>query len=669
MEIFSMIKNLFISLLAVIAFAIPSSAGPPSVQRQARDGDTAVDFGMMTVDFNTGNTAGIYNLGFSYPLFSLDWSNGAGGFNAGLYVCDTQNGGGVSPLSGTTQCVSVSTLQTTDLTVESFKSKKRYIVIDIISAGTGRLTIKGSWDQISDAGAVEFDQPNPTPESGQQLDGVTMNLWNPATVSAGYGVSYGANNPIPDDPSGGTFAASPAGEPDNMIGQFYNKTGVNGNPVNPYEHAMDDSYELAFRATATGDKTWLENNIDFFAPANQVVVSAGSFNPAVGSTVTFDFNNSETTENVDSSESWGYVTAWDSGTRTLTWIQDYGDLTNAPNPVTVTDASSNTATFDESTVVHKNNGLVKTDPLNGQWRYRQMEWKTTENRVSNFWVTNPLAQDSILRMGYYDEPVSASVAENGMAHQNAAIEYNGNPGSSLNIGINRNNVYALNVRSQTLGRVISSALPTGKFDPTGSNQWQQRGLVVGHDFGEPIYYGGTTAIQIAQPTASSATAKHNSLRYGLHIQNQQGYGSGGAVIQIDAQDCSGGGLNIFGVAGQCRFGQGTYGNLVVGGGDWNSGHIAFTNTNASGDHLYRDQTDEVLRITTDAYPRHAAEAAGSTLVIGDQILTGALTTADPCGTKPEAYVFYNDNAGSEFYCYCDSTTTAKRMHDPATACF
>jgi len=626
------------------------------------------------VQFTSKTPAGIYSIGLAFPVAVMDFDLGSA-FSGVLYACTDSNvdrdNDGV--IDATASCDSLSTLSA-DTSLSAMRAYKLWYVIDINTAesagNVSTLTIKGSFDSVSSGGSggsVEFDQPNPTPESGQQLDGVTMNLWNPATVSAGYGVAYGSNNPIPDDPSGGTFAASPAGEPDNMIGQFYNKTGVNGLPVNPYEHAMDNSYELAYRATGTGNETWLENNIDLFAPANQVVVSAGTFNPAVGSTVTFDFNNSETTENVDSSESWGYVTAWDSGTRTLTWIQDYGDLTNAPNPVTVTDASSNTATFDESTVVHKNNGLVSTDPLNGQWRYRQMEWKTKVNRVSNFWITNPLAQDSILRMGYYDEPVSASAAENGMAHQNAAIEYNGNPGSSLNIGINRNNVYALNVRSQTLGRVISSALPTGKFDPTGSNQWAQRGLVVGHDFGESIYYGGTTAIQIAQPTASSATAKHNSLRYGLHIQNQQGYGSGGAVIQIDAQDCSGGGLNIFGAAGQCRFGQGTYGNVVVGGGDWNSGHIAFTNTNASGDHLYRDQADEVLRITTDAYPRHAAEAAGSTLVVGDQILTGALTTADPCTSKPEAYVFYNDT--SDYYCFCNGAGDDVQMHSPATACF
>lgn len=144
-----MIKNLFALLLAVIAFAIPSSAAPPNVQRQARDGDTAVDFGMMTVDFNTTNTAGVYSLGFSYPLFSLDWSNGAGGFTAELHVCDTPNGGGGGDLSASGECTLVTALLTTNLTVESFKSKKRYIVIEITTEGTGKLTIKGSWDQIS----------------------------------------------------------------------------------------------------------------------------------------------------------------------------------------------------------------------------------------------------------------------------------------------------------------------------------------------------------------------------------------------------------------------------------------------------------------------------------------------------------------------------------------
>ena len=79
-----MIKNFLIPLIAVILFSLPSSAGSPSVQRQARDGDTSVDFGMMNVDFNTSNGVGIYSLGLSYPIFSLEWASGAAGFNAGL---------------------------------------------------------------------------------------------------------------------------------------------------------------------------------------------------------------------------------------------------------------------------------------------------------------------------------------------------------------------------------------------------------------------------------------------------------------------------------------------------------------------------------------------------------------------------------------------------------
>jgi hypothetical protein len=147
-----MIKNFLISLLTILAFAMPSYAAAPSVKKQAKDGDSSVDFGMMTVDFVTSNTAGVYSLGFSYPLFSLDWSNGAGGFAAELHVCDTPNGGGGGDLSASGECTLVTALATTDLTVESFKSKKRYIVIEITTAGTGKLTIKGSWDQISDAG-------------------------------------------------------------------------------------------------------------------------------------------------------------------------------------------------------------------------------------------------------------------------------------------------------------------------------------------------------------------------------------------------------------------------------------------------------------------------------------------------------------------------------------
>jgi len=155
-----MIKNFLISLLTILAFAMPSYAAAPSVKKQAKDGDSSVDFGMMTVDFVTSNTAGVYSLGFSYPLFSLDWSNGAGGFAAELHVCDTPNGGGGGDLSASGECTLVKALATTDLTVDSFKSKKRYIVVEIQTAGTGKLTIKGSWDQISSGGAADLIDSN-----------------------------------------------------------------------------------------------------------------------------------------------------------------------------------------------------------------------------------------------------------------------------------------------------------------------------------------------------------------------------------------------------------------------------------------------------------------------------------------------------------------------------
>lgn len=625
-----MIKNLFISLLAVIAFAIPSSAGPPSVQRQARDGDTAVDFGMMTVDFNTGNTAGIYNLGFSYPLFSLDWSNGAGGFNAGLYVCDTQNGGGVSPLSGTTQCVSVSTLQTTDLTVESFKSKKRYIVIDIISAGTGRLTIKGSWDQISDAGggAVNYTQPNPTPLNGDQLDGVIMNLTDPAVAKAGYGVAYGPDNA---SPGGGTFVALPAGEPDNMIGEFYNKVGINSaGSLNQYEHAFDSSWETAYRATSqTADETWLEHNIDIYPSQNRVVMDSVNvgFNPTVGTIVTF--NNG--TPNAE-----GYVVSWDSVTNTLEWRHSFGTLVGATT-VTVTEAAGDGGETADFTVAN-----VDDRDTDNIFRARQFEYFTNRHNAFWGWKVSPRDPYYPLRMSSYDDPVS------GDTFSLVGMGFNGNLGGALNVANSRSNVAALVVESQTSG---------GRVDNRGSHQ--EKLIELKFDFGGTNNtYNTSTGILFQIPIATGAGSVNSSgPRRNIEIRNQLGYGSQGSALYVEPYTCGG---------PICVLNPGRFNNITMAGGNYNNGHLVLGGTETSGNHIYVDAstTSEVLRYKINTEPRSGDYNDGAQAAV---MLTGKHETTNVCASAPEAYTFYNST--SEYFCYCDSTTTAKQMHSPTTPCF
>lgn len=151
-----MIKKFVLVSMLFLLMAMPALAASPKVKKQARDGDTAVDFGMMTVDFTASNTAGVYSLGLSYPVFSLDWSESSG-FSGEIHVCDTPNAGGASDLSASSQCDLVATLGSADSSVGSFSSKKRYILVEIATAGTGYLTIKGSWDQISSESTVDRD--------------------------------------------------------------------------------------------------------------------------------------------------------------------------------------------------------------------------------------------------------------------------------------------------------------------------------------------------------------------------------------------------------------------------------------------------------------------------------------------------------------------------------
>lgn len=60
----------------------------------------------------------------------------------------------------------------------------------------------------------------------------------------------------------------------------------------------------------------------------------------------------------------------------------------------------------------------------------------------------------------------------------------------------------------------------------------------------------------------------------------------------------------------------------------------------------------------------------SALLTVDGGIKPVKATSDPCADTnnyAEWTMFYNDN--SNYYCFCDATTTAKQMHAPATSCF
>ena len=126
-------------------------------------------------------------------------------------------------------------------------------------------------------------------------------------------------------------------------------------------------------------------------------------------------------------------------------------------------------------------------------------------------------------------------------------------------------------------------------------------------------------------------------------------GSSSASIYIDSQDSNAGSQSS------------QHGNIHLAGGNWNTGHLQFGAGQAN--HMWFNDTDDVFHISTvaDNTFRPLSEDDGA------QLMTARPRTADPCGSKPEAYTFYNDT--SDYFCFCNGSGADVQMHSPATACF
>lgn len=87
----------------------------------------------------------------------------------------------------------------------------------------------------------------------------------------------------------------------------------------------------------------------------------------------------------------------------------------------------------------------------------------------------------------------------------------------------------------------------------------------------------------------------------------------------------------------------------------------------TGDHIFWDDTNEVLRVKIDAAGEGVGRFGPASETDGSQFLTGSLETGDPCGTRPEGFTFYNDT--SDHYCFCDGAGTPLQTSSPLTGCF
>ena len=379
-------------------------------------------------------------------------------------------------------------------------------------------------------------------------------ITDPADTTFGYGATF---------PRDDQFASIPGSEADNQLGAFYNKDGVNGLPSNQFEHAMDSSWELSWRAAGTGHHTWLEHNIDFWPPDNQTVVqNVAGFDPVVGDEIQFSGGGT------------GIVLEWDSASDQLRWRQDYGTVDVSANEL-IAHPATGTANVGATVVSLASANL---------WRTRQLEWDVYTNQAVWTWRTSPSGSS----------PAPLRLHNNG-----AGIGYSGSLGGGI----------ALSVGSHT------SNLPTTKMYFQGNligGQFgvQPRILDLRYDFsGAGNSFSHSSGLRFLSPVATGTGSTNTTgRRHHIEIFDQVGYGSTSSALYVAAQTCNG-----------CVGGPAVHGNITMRGGNWNDGHYAFGEETSSGDHLWRDQTNEVYRAATDSAP--TAEDDGVAFVTG----TGATT--------------------------------------------
>lgn len=433
----------------------------------------------------------------------------------------------------------------------------------------------------------------PTPTVLQDKTTTIATITNPASTVFGFGLTF-------DNPSTFTAETYPGSgvtgnEADNQIGIFYNKTGVGSSGIlNVCEYAMDDSWELSYRANpGTGSKTWLEKNWDFVPPVlRSTVTGAAGFNPAVGSWITFPNNFS------------GKVVAWNSGTGVLDWVQNFG-CPSAGQVVTGTGGS-------------KTLGAISHIGYTYAVRPFQMEWDTVDGTAGFHLRTDTVAKQpadpfritgsGLVGINALNTPVGHIYAETKDATPASAVAFVASASDGVSGGVVR------------VGqRILTDYTSVQNVDNV---------------------YGEVNMLEAVTPTGAIAnlfTIENVVYRSSLlNIKDQKGAGYlDSAAIRIAAQTCP-----------LCSFSKASeHGNVELQGGNWNNGHLVLGGYggafSGSGDHLWADQTNNRLRFKagasgasnaptseTDGSLLTQVVASGTRAMATSAIGAGACNTAD-----------------------------------------
>lgn len=555
-------KYLLLSLLSLLLLAAGAEA-KPSVGRGYPPDATSIN-----VYFPQGDTTDSEEIAV-FGYCSVRFSQ-AGGDDVSLYAIDDP----ADPTSAGTLIASF-TASTTSAT--TFTAGTLWVKAKATDATTGGSTLVLDCAHLSGSGSQEPNQSSYA--AGASVNAITATISNPSSTKMGAGVTFG--NPA-------SFTATPGNEPDNIMGWFYNLDGPNAStPVDPYEHAFNDSYETAYReTTGTGNHTWLERNYDIQPPDLTVTLSSihANFNPAVGETVYF------------SSGGQGRVISWSSPT--LVWRQDYG-TTGVGQTVYDDDGNpSETAT------------LGTPSRVGTAFRTYQWEYDTLDGDSNYAWFA--LSGDHTGAPWYEQDDLGAALRISSSilnGRRKPAVAINANPYTSDTFTVQdsalfNNPIMTIRYRSAGLDNLDAAV---GTDDGWGGGAYW--GLRIDQDWSATnTDFQSPGAIYIASPSALGSGSSIVRPQ-GIHIANMTGRGTtGNPAIFIAEQKCSG--------TSACT--TGLFGNITFDGGTWNTGHLSFGATadyfDGDADHLFRDDTNEVTRVSTDHDP--LSETDGNPIVTG-----------------------------------------------------
>lgn len=397
--------------------------------------------------------------------------------------------------------------------------------------------------------------------AGEAVNPISATITNPTDTIFGFGWGFNTD---------GVFSANPASEPDNIAGYFYNQTGINGLPNNIFEHAFGASWENSYRSTSgTADETWVEWNWDFFSPDLSAVLTSVTGAFTVGDPIEFDDSDAGTTNPT------GLVLGWDSGTNTLQWRQDWGELI-AGTSYTVSDTTGGET---------GSGGVTRaaTSEINGKLRPMQFVFETLDEEAR--WLFDTNFTDSLTTLRISNQSGGG-----------VGINHAGSINRSFHISsVDEQSVSQFYLNHSGTDNIFSS----GNFEHV---------LLQTNLSGTNNTYSNIVGILIQSPTnPGSGTTVNNGIT-AIDIEDMEGWGSNDPVFNIDAQTCD---------ATTCT--TGLEGNIVFGGGRWNNGHWVYDNL-----HIYRksqtaglgsgDLSDAVLHIRNGG-PSNETQANNGGIVV------------------------------------------------------